>query len=117
MFGPIKEKLGVVTKAYFNQKDFENTDILMVCPMTAIDKSANIQGFYQSLSASIQGNISDMTFYMGTSLRELVHKFKLKTLVLLKLLLLERKIMFFGHPVERLCTYQYSLISLIPGKF
>jgi hypothetical protein len=24
--------------------------------------------------------------------------------------------MFFGHPVERLCTYQYSLISLIPGK-
>jgi len=24
--------------------------------------------------------------------------------------------MFYGHPVERLCTYQYSLISLIPGK-
>lgn len=23
--------------------------------------------------------------------------------------------MFYGHPVERLCTYQYSLISLIPG--
>ena len=23
--------------------------------------------------------------------------------------------MFFGHPVERLCTYQYSLISLIPS--
>lgn len=22
--------------------------------------------------------------------------------------------MFYGHPVERLCTYQYSLISLIP---
>jgi Transport protein Avl9 len=25
--------------------------------------------------------------------------------------------MFYGHPVERLCTYQYSLISLIPGLF
>ncbi len=24
--------------------------------------------------------------------------------------------MFYGHPVERLCTYQYSLISLIPGN-
>lgn len=23
--------------------------------------------------------------------------------------------MFYGHPVERLCTYQYSLISLLPG--
>ena len=23
--------------------------------------------------------------------------------------------MFYGHPVERLCTYQYSLVALIPG--
>jgi Transport protein Avl9 len=22
--------------------------------------------------------------------------------------------MFYGHPVERLCTYQYSLVTLIP---
>ncbi|KAG8986890.1 late secretory pathway protein avl9 [Tulasnella sp. JGI-2019a] len=25
------------------------------------------------------------------------------------------QIMFYGHPVERLCTYQYSLVSLIPN--
>lgn len=25
------------------------------------------------------------------------------------------QIMFYGYPVERLCTYQYSLVSLIPG--
>lgn len=24
--------------------------------------------------------------------------------------------MFFGHPVERLCTYQYSLVTLMPGR-
>ena len=29
----------------------------------------------------------------------------------------ELQIMFFGHPVERLCTYQYSLITLVPGTF
>lgn len=23
--------------------------------------------------------------------------------------------MFYGHPVEKLCTYQYSLIALVPG--
>ena len=23
--------------------------------------------------------------------------------------------MFYGYPVERLCTYQYSLVSLLPG--
>jgi len=26
------------------------------------------------------------------------------------------QIMLYGYPVERLCTYQYSLISLMPGK-
>ena len=25
------------------------------------------------------------------------------------------QIMFYGHPVEKLCTYQYSLITLVPG--
>lgn len=25
--------------------------------------------------------------------------------------------MLFGYPVEKLCTYQYSLVSLIPGTF
>lgn len=24
--------------------------------------------------------------------------------------------MLFGYPVEKLCTYQYSLLSLMPGK-
>ena len=23
--------------------------------------------------------------------------------------------MFYGHPVEKLCTYQYSLVTLVPG--
>ena len=25
------------------------------------------------------------------------------------------KIMFYGYPVEKLCTFQYSLVSLLPG--
>jgi hypothetical protein len=25
------------------------------------------------------------------------------------------QLLFYGYPVERLCTFQYSLISLIPG--
>ncbi|KAI9487840.1 MAG: transport protein Avl9-domain-containing protein [Benjaminiella poitrasii] len=52
---------------------------------------------------------------MGTSLRELVQKFKSKTLMLLKLLLLEKRLLFYGYPVETLCTFQYSLMSLVPG--
>ncbi|KAG0211737.1 late secretory pathway protein avl9 [Mortierella sp. GBA30] len=71
--------------------------------------------FYGSLEATVSENIPDSAFMMGTSLRELVKKFKYKVLVLLKLLLLEKRVIFFGYPVETLCTYQYSLISLIPG--
>ncbi|KAF9315655.1 late secretory pathway protein avl9 [Podila horticola] len=73
------------------------------------------QQFYDSLNATISENIPDSAFLMGTSLRELVKKFKYKVLVLLKLLLLERRVIFFGYPVETLCTYQYSLMSLVPG--
>ena len=42
----------------------------------------------------------------------MIHKFRHRTLTLLKLMLLQKKIMFFGYPVERLCTYQYTLVSL-----
>ncbi|KAG0237117.1 late secretory pathway protein avl9 [Actinomortierella wolfii] len=101
IFGVLRQRLGVVTAAWFGQRDFSQTDILMQ--------------FYDSLQATVSDNIPDSAFLMGTSLRELVKKFKYKVLVLLKLLLLEKRVLFFGYPVETLCTYQYSLISLIPG--
>ncbi|KAG0341105.1 late secretory pathway protein avl9 [Podila humilis] len=101
IFGVLRQRLAVVTAAWFGQKDFTQTDIL--------------SQFYDSLNATITVNIPDSAFLMGTSLRELVKKFKYKVLVLLKLLLLERRVIFFGYPVETLCTYQYSLMSLVPG--
>ncbi|KAI0252127.1 transport protein Avl9-domain-containing protein [Lactifluus subvellereus] len=101
VFGPIRDRLGVVTLALFEQKDFTNTQLLVE--------------FYESLQGSLRSQLTESGLYMGTSLRELVHEFRHRTLVLVKALILQRKILFYGHPVERLCTYQYSLISLIPG--
>ncbi|KZV93459.1 hypothetical protein EXIGLDRAFT_835646 [Exidia glandulosa HHB12029] len=101
LFGPIRDKLGVVTHAFFEQRNFHETEIL--------------GAFYQSLEASLRHQLTESALYMGTNLRELVHKFRHRTLLLLKALMLQKRIMFYGHPVERLCTYQYSLVSLIPG--
>ncbi|KII90891.1 hypothetical protein PLICRDRAFT_549534 [Plicaturopsis crispa FD-325 SS-3] len=101
VFGPIRDKLGVVTRALFNQKDFRETDILV--------------DFMASLEISLRSQLTESGLYMGTSLRELIHTFRQRTLVLVKALMLQKRIMFYGHPVERLCTYQYSLISLLPG--
>ncbi|KAJ7701454.1 transport protein Avl9-domain-containing protein [Mycena rosella] len=101
IFGPIRDKLGVVTTALFNQKDFTETDIL--------------DDFGSSLEQSLRGQLTESGLYMGTNLRELVHTFRQRTLILVKALMLQKRIMFYGHPVERLCTYQYSLVSLLPG--
>ncbi|KAN0123591.1 Transport protein Avl9 domain containing protein [Russula decolorans] len=101
IFGSIRDRLGVVTLALFEQKDFSNTLLLVE--------------FYESLQATLRSQLTETGLYMGTSLRELVHEFRHRTLVLVKALILQKKILFYGHPVERLCTYQYSLISLIPG--
>ncbi|KAF7364855.1 UDENN domain-containing protein [Mycena venus] len=101
IFGPIRDKLGVVTTALFNQKDFSETAIL--------------DDFGSSLEQSLRTQLTESSLYMGTNLRELVHTFRQRTLILVKALMLQKRIMFYGHPVERLCTYQYSLVSLLPG--
>ncbi|KAL5524377.1 hypothetical protein ACEPAF_9517 [Sanghuangporus sanghuang] len=101
VFGAIRDRLGVVTQALFSQRDFRETGILI--------------DFKTSLEISLRDQLTESALYMGTNLRELVHKFRTRTLLLLKSLILQKRIMFYGHPVETLCTYQYSLISLIPG--
>ncbi|KAJ3554364.1 hypothetical protein NP233_g12437 [Leucocoprinus birnbaumii] len=101
VFGPIRDKLRVVTTALFHQRDFSDTSIL--------------DDFAVNLEPSLRGQLTESGLYMGTSLREFVHTFRHRTLILVKALILQKRIMFFGHPVERLCTYQYSLISLLPG--
>ncbi|KAJ7851670.1 transport protein Avl9-domain-containing protein [Mycena olivaceomarginata] len=101
IFGPIRDKLGVVTTALFNQKDFTETAIL--------------DDFGSSLEQSLRTQLTESNLFMGTNLRELVHTFRQRTLILVKAMMLQKRIMFYGHPVERLCTYQYSLVSLLPG--
>lgn len=53
-------------------------------------------------------------FYIGLCLRELINLWKHKILVLFKLLLLEKRVLFYGSPVRPLCTTILSIISLHP---
>lgn len=101
LFGPIRDKLGVITQALFLQRDFTSKDIL--------------DDFGTSLEISLRTQLTESGLYMGTNLRSLVHLFRQRTLILVKCLMLQKKILFYGHPVESLCTYQYSLVSLFPG--
>ncbi|KAI9651175.1 hypothetical protein NHQ30_001212 [Ciborinia camelliae] len=101
-FGMLRERLGVVTKAWFAQREFTDTEIL--------------KRFQESLAEEkSRGESGDREEYLGMSLRELVKEFKWQTLVLFKCCLLQPKMLFFGTRCERLCMMQFSLISLIPG--
>ncbi|KAL4934607.1 putative Avl9 protein [Aspergillus undulatus] len=98
--GQLREKLSVVTSAWFAQRDFSDRDIL--------------KKFREGLVISVKKDeFKDQT--LGLSLREMIHEFKYQTLVLFKALLLQPKMLFFGSRCERLCMIQFSLISLIPG--
>ncbi|GFF30148.1 late secretory pathway protein AVL9 [Aspergillus udagawae] len=99
--GQLREKLSVVTSAWFAQRDFSDIDIL--------------KKFREGLIISWEQNEASKDQNLGLSLREMIHEFKYQTLVLFKALLLQPKMLFFGSRCERLCMIQFSLISLIPG--
>ncbi|KAJ5480176.1 hypothetical protein N7530_005685 [Penicillium desertorum] len=98
--GQLREKLSVVTSAWFAQRDFTDVDIL--------------KKFREGLVIALL-NDGPKDQNLGLSLREMIHEFKFQTLVLFKALLLQPKMLFFGTRCERLCMIQFSLISLIPG--
>ncbi|BDD59801.1 hypothetical protein MAP00_004989 [Monascus purpureus] len=99
--GQLREKLSMVTTAWFAQRDFLDIDIL--------------KKFRESLVHSLKSSEELKREYFGSSLREMIRKFKYQTLILFKSLLLQPKILFFGSRCENLCLIQFSLISLIPG--
>ncbi|KAI4186250.1 MAG: hypothetical protein L6R41_003607 [Letrouitia leprolyta] len=101
LFGHLREKLSMVTGAWFAQRDFTDVDIL--------------KKFQESLSINLHNTDNDRDIYLGLSLRELIYEYKYQTLVLFKCCLLQPKMLFFGSRCERLCMMQFSLISLIPG--
>lgn len=82
LYGYLKEKIQVATRVYFDEKDFARTEIL--------------EELYKSLNVPISaGLMEESLLCVGLSVNELVTKFRHKILVLFKLLLLERKVMYF----------------------
>ncbi|KAI5294412.1 late secretory pathway protein avl9 [Ascosphaera acerosa] len=72
--GLLRERLSVVTTAWFAQRDFADIEIL--------------KKFYDSLVANITGlHCQPMNERLGLSLREMIHEFKHNTLVLFKCLI------------------------------
>ncbi|CAH3175904.1 unnamed protein product [Porites evermanni] len=101
LYGYLREKLQVATRVYFDEKDFSRTGIL--------------EELYKNLNMSLSPSLMEESLlFVGLSVVELVRKFRHKVLILFKLLLLEKKVIFHGFPVGSLCTQLLSLVSLFP---
>lgn len=101
IFGPVREKLAVITRAFFQQGDFSDLSL--------------IDNLYDSLTSLFSVKLDENTLYFGMSLRELIYRLGSSVLVVLKALLLEKKIVFYSRNTEVLCASQFSLVSLIPA--
>ncbi|KAL5007422.1 hypothetical protein ScPMuIL_016228 [Solemya velum] len=100
LYGLIKAKLELITHAYFDERDFSKVGLL--------------EDTYNNLSLSLMDRDSSQIF-LGLSVRNVVAEFRHKIVVLFKLLLLERRVLFSGAPVEDLSNVLLTIISLLPG--
>ncbi|XP_017339006.1 late secretory pathway protein AVL9 homolog [Ictalurus punctatus] len=102
VFGLIAAKLQLITHAYFEEKDFSQISIL--------------KELYDHMNGSLRfPTLEGSQVYLGLSARDLILHFKHKVLVLFKLILLEKKVLFYVSPVNRLVGTLMTVLSLFPG--
>ncbi|XP_017086542.1 late secretory pathway protein AVL9 homolog [Drosophila eugracilis] len=103
IYGYIEVKLALIADAFFDQGDFSGTELLV--------------NAYQQLNACLLDDESRRPlrhFHVGLSLREIVLHWRHKSLMLFKLLLLQRRVVCFGSPVRQMCVLILGMASLVP---
>ncbi len=95
-FGMLRERLSIVTKAWFDQREFTDVDILRRFQESLAEEKARGALGGGGRSPHLASDDEDRDQYLGMSLRELVHEFRWQTLVLLKCCLLQPKVRSFS---------------------
>ncbi|XP_022622967.1 late secretory pathway protein AVL9 homolog [Seriola dumerili] len=102
LYGLLQAKLQLITHAYFEEKDFSQISIL--------------KELYDHMNGSLRGStLEGSQVYLGLSPRDLILHFRHKVLILFKLILLEKKVLFYVSPVNRLVGALMTVLSLFPG--
>ncbi|XP_014241990.1 late secretory pathway protein AVL9 homolog [Cimex lectularius] len=104
LYGHIQVKMELITHAYFEEGDFTKVSLL--------------EDTYRNLNDCLN-QIFDLhsapQLFVGLSARDLILTLRHKVLLLYKLVLLEKKVLFFQSPVQPLCTTILTLLSLHPN--
>lgn len=108
----------LITHAYFDEGDFSKVSILKdtYCHLNAVmQQNDTLQQPYVGKSQfTTILKVFLKTHFLGLSARDFILQWKHKAVLLFKLLLLEKRIVFYKSPVFPLCTTILSLISLFP---
>uniref|UniRef100_A0A8C6YJE5 AVL9 cell migration associated n=1 Tax=Nothoprocta perdicaria TaxID=30464 RepID=A0A8C6YJE5_NOTPE len=96
LYGLLQAKLQLITHAYFEEKDFSQISIL--------------KELYEHMNSSLGGtSLEGSQVYLGK------RPFVQAVLILFKLILLEKKVLFYISPVNRLVGALMTVLSLFPG--
>lgn len=121
LYGQIQVKMSLITEAYFREGDFTRLDLIhqvrrSIVYMSTIKDDLYLLQTYDNLNACLSDDmLYTQQLYVGLSARDFVRQFKQRALMLFKLMLLERKVLFFQSPVQNLCSFLLTLLSLHPG--
>lgn len=136
VYASLRLKLHSITSAYFEQKDFRRTQLLV----SAFENLRKSYPAYtnrrlvdqhkllsspstppSAIAAAVKNiNLIDderSKYLVGLSLGDLVLRYQHKILVLFKLLLLQKKCLFQLKPVSNLSNTIMALVSLVPDMF
>ena len=114
-YGLVEAHMKPVTQAYFEQKDFEQKEILkelfqqLVTSLTLqLPNSPSTPP--RSALAYMQ---EDSQLFIGLSARDFVLRFRHNFLLLVKLVLLEKRVLFYGPPSKTVDRVQRPFICFI----
>lgn len=99
VFGVLKAKLEIVSAAFFEERDFSQVQIL--------------KELHEQVNLAVGTNINEEIYLTGLSPRDLILSFRHRTLILFKLLLIEKRLIFFGSAAG-LGAIVLTLVSLFP---
>lgn len=102
--GIIQEKLSIVTKSFFEQRNFNDKSIIDILHGSLCD-------FYKEDVNCVE----ESDFTTGLVPQRVIEVFEKNTLVILKAMILEKRVVFYSKNSSKLCNFQMCLISLIPN--
>ena len=114
-YGLVQAHLHPVTQAYFQQKDFEQKEILrelyrQLAASLTLQRPQLPSTPPRSALAFMQ---EDSQLFIGLSARDFVLRFRHNFLLLVKLVLLEKKVLFYGPPSQ---TVRITSWGVVPRR-